>query len=121
MSANSGRTSTLRPATKATAARNHPRCREACDQHTNIHHSSPSQAVTRPFSRPEVAKSRAGGIAMYTSTPAGSINARRLRRAGAHNRAVPNMTIAMPTTLSASASASATYSSRIGPPTRLAR
>ena len=38
--------------------------RKACDQQTIIHHSRPKYASTKPFSRPEVAKSRAGGTAM---------------------------------------------------------
>ena len=93
--ANSGRISTLNPATKASAASKDrdgclagggrdglpangrraaaedrhcalpvPDARNACDQQTIIHHSRPRYASTKPFSRPEVAKSRAGGTAM---------------------------------------------------------
>ena len=41
-----------------------PDARNACDQQTIIHHSRPRYASTKPFSSPEVAKSRAGGTAM---------------------------------------------------------
>ena len=67
ISARSGRTSTENPATKASApvkARLSERFRSGCDQHTIIHHSKPRYASVSPLSRPDVAKSRAGGSAM---------------------------------------------------------
>ncbi len=66
-----------------------------------------------------MAKSRAGGSAMYTSAPAGTMMALRPRKLGAYNRAAPSIRNATPATESANASASATYSIRSGPPTQL--
>ncbi|SKU92984.1 Uncharacterised protein [Mycobacteroides abscessus subsp. abscessus] len=63
-----------------------------------------------------MAKSRAGGIAMYTSIPAGTITAARPARRGAYSRAVPRMARATPTRLRTSDKVSATYSRRMPPP-----
>ena len=68
-----------------------------------------------------MAKSRAGGTAMYTSAPAGSMIARRPTKLGANNRPVPSISIARPSRLSPSANARATYSNCSGRVTALAR
>ena len=66
--------------------------------------------MTRQVSSPDVAKSRAGGTAMYTSTPAGR---KRVRDAVLPRRAnVPIIAMTTAAVDSTSAIVSTTYSSR---------
>ena len=120
-SAISGRTSGPRPAMNANTAvsgagrpNRYSRC-PARAQRCMPNHITPIQQITRPVSRPEVAKSRAGGSITYTSTPNGNrsigapAGARRVPRYMTRVPSIANTTASM---LRVSATPSTTSSSR---------